>query len=314
MADTGDRILTGWISRRRLLATASAAGAALGAGPAFAVTAPDLSFYKPHHVSVAVSDLKRSAMFYQKLFGFEPIQSLSPKGSNTYGFYFNKYLLSLTYAPKGKTGVITHLGIGVKNFDPAATAAALKARGVDKFTGSEAGSEYVFTPDPDKVNLQIIDELWATPCPTCDAPPGDAVQPTPKDAIFKPVKMHHFAFTISDIKRSAEYYKRVLGFGAPKPVAPAGSNTYAIDVGGQYLVMQVKPEQPGVITHFAVGVAGFDAKSAAEKLRKAGITDFVVADQGGANWVDIKEPDGATVRVIDAKYDFPCKGCAPAPT
>ena len=67
------------------------------------------------NVSIVVSDLQRSAAFYQQLFGLPAL--------------FNGRFISLNPQPNG--GLITHFSIGVDNFQSGRDGEALQAAGGD---------------------------------------------------------------------------------------------------------------------------------------------------------------------------------------
>ena len=111
------------------------------------------------HLGFGVSDLKASAAFYQKLFGFPPLETTTPASAKTFGFYFGDHFLSLNPVPREKAGRISHYCIGCETFDPVKDGKRLMDAGFEgvRIDTSEA-NRWVTLPDPDKNVIQIFDK------------------------------------------------------------------------------------------------------------------------------------------------------------
>ena len=100
------------------------------------------------HVSLSVSDLQRSADYYQKVFGLAVLSQDKPNEIMRLGL--KRTLVSLRRAsPKG---VVDHFAIGVENFNRESVTKDLLDRGVMPEQNVEAGFH---VQDPDGFPVQI---------------------------------------------------------------------------------------------------------------------------------------------------------------
>jgi catechol 2,3-dioxygenase-like lactoylglutathione lyase family enzyme len=149
ISDLVERYERGGLSRRELIQ-----GLALlvASGPALAATDAPLSGQPPtgiDHISVRVSDLTRSAAFYQSLFGLRPLSEDKPHNILRLGD--KRVIVSLRRdAPHG---TIDHFGVGVQNFDKPAITRDLQQRGLTPQEDWEYGFH---VRDPDGVPVQIV--------------------------------------------------------------------------------------------------------------------------------------------------------------
>jgi catechol 2,3-dioxygenase-like lactoylglutathione lyase family enzyme len=141
---------SGRLSRRELVALLAAAVAAprtVAAQPA-ALTAATLN-----HASLIVSDLDRSVAFYQGAFGM-PIKSTQQGGVN---LAVGDAFLGIYQGGPNAMPHINHICFGLRGFDPAATVAALEARGLPAESRTRDGVTQVYTADPDNLRIQLQD-------------------------------------------------------------------------------------------------------------------------------------------------------------
>jgi len=100
------------------------------------------------HVSLSVSDLQRSADYYQKVFGLAVLSQDKPNEIMRLGL--KRTLVSLRRAsPKG---VVDHFAIGVENFNRESVTKDLLDRGVMPEQNADAGFH---VQDPDGFPVQI---------------------------------------------------------------------------------------------------------------------------------------------------------------
>jgi catechol 2,3-dioxygenase-like lactoylglutathione lyase family enzyme len=146
------------ISRRELVAALTAIVAGARAVPAAAQTPapqPVVQARTLNHVSLAVTDVEKSAEFYSNLLGLKVVSRPGNGGINLglSGSFFGLYKLA-------NPGTVNHCCIGVDNFDPDAIAAKLTARGimarVDRNPANRtSGGDQLYFRDPDNTNVQL---------------------------------------------------------------------------------------------------------------------------------------------------------------
>ena len=148
IADLVGRFERGGLTRRQLIQGLSALAIAGQAAPAPAQPA-GLRATGIDHVSVLVSDMQRSADFYQKVFGLSALSEDKPNRILRLGI--KRAVVSLRQEPPA--GVVDHFAIGVENFNRAAVTEVLKQHGLTPQENIEFGFH---VKDPDKVNVQIV--------------------------------------------------------------------------------------------------------------------------------------------------------------
>jgi catechol 2,3-dioxygenase-like lactoylglutathione lyase family enzyme len=144
------------ITRRELVAslTALVAGRASSASaqPATGAAAQARTL---NHVSLAVTDVEKSAEFYSNLLGLKVVSRPGNGGINLGlgGSFLGLYKLA-------NPGTVNHFCIGVDDFDPDRIAASLTARGlrarVDRNPANRtSGGDQLYFMDPDNTNVQL---------------------------------------------------------------------------------------------------------------------------------------------------------------
>jgi catechol 2,3-dioxygenase-like lactoylglutathione lyase family enzyme len=145
------------ISRRQLVASIAAlvAGGAASAGAQTPTVSQAAQGSTLNHVSLAVTDVERSAEFYGKLLGLKVVSRPGNGGINLGlgGSFLGVYKLA-------NPGTVNHFCIGVDNFDPDAMAAKLNAMGiratVDRNPANRtSGGDQLYFNDPDNTRVQL---------------------------------------------------------------------------------------------------------------------------------------------------------------
>jgi catechol 2,3-dioxygenase-like lactoylglutathione lyase family enzyme len=101
------------------------------------------------HVSIQVSDLKRSVDFYQKVFGFSVVSEDKPNEIVRLGT--TKALVSLHH--KNPTALVDHFAIGLDPFNKDSVTRELKQFGITPDENLDAGFHI---KDPEGMNVQIV--------------------------------------------------------------------------------------------------------------------------------------------------------------
>ena len=147
--DLVGRFERGALTRRQLIQGLSALVAAAVTSPAAAAQAGSLRGMGIDHVSILVTDLQRSAAFYQRVFGLNPVSEDKPNRILRLGT--NRTIVSLRY--EGPSGVTDHFAIGVENFNREAVTEQLKQHGLTPDQNVQFGFHI---KDPDGVVVQIV--------------------------------------------------------------------------------------------------------------------------------------------------------------
>ena len=154
MSQSVEHLLThyeaGRLSRRELVAILTAA---VVAPRTVAAQPPVLEAATLNHASLIVSDLGRSVAFYQRTFGLA-VKSTQQGGVN---LAVGDAFLGVYQGGANATPHINHICFGLRGFDPAATVAALEARGLPAEARARDGVTQVYTADPDNLRVQLQD-------------------------------------------------------------------------------------------------------------------------------------------------------------
>ena len=143
---------------RRELVVALAGVVAAAAAPASAQTAAPTMVAQGrtiNHVSMAVTDVEKSAAFYKALLG---LKEVSRPGNGGINLGLGSGFLGLYKLPS--PGTVNHFCIGVDDFDPDAMAEKLKQQGiqatVDRNPANRtSGGDQLYFTDPDKTRVQL---------------------------------------------------------------------------------------------------------------------------------------------------------------
>jgi catechol 2,3-dioxygenase-like lactoylglutathione lyase family enzyme len=99
--------------------------------------------------------------------------------------------------------------------------------------------------------------------------------------------VNHIAITVSDVKKSSDWYKELFG------LVPEQDEKDVAILGFGNTVLVLRPGQnPGRITHFCFGVKGFNLAQAEPELKKRGLNP-----QKDNESFHVKDPDGTNVQI-----------------
>lgn len=146
------------LSRRELVASLVAATGAVAIAPGALAQAPaPVAIGRSmNHVSLAVSDVARSAEFYQRVLGMDIISRPANGGLNM-GLGQESFL-GLYNLPN--PGSMHHLCIGVDNYDADDLAEKLVAHGIEAQVNRDpanrtSGGDQLYFNDPDGISVQL---------------------------------------------------------------------------------------------------------------------------------------------------------------
>ena len=158
MKETLERLLDSFeartLSRRELVATL----AALAAGGTPAVSAQIAQAAQGqtlNHVSLAVTDVERSAAFYSRVLG---LKEVSRPGNGGINLGLGTSFLGLYKLPN--PGTVHHFCIGIDDYDADRVAARLREMGlkptVDRNPANRtSGGDQLYFTDPDNTRVQL---------------------------------------------------------------------------------------------------------------------------------------------------------------
>ena len=156
----------GRLSRREVVTALAALFAASAEGAAQTPAAP-VAARTLNHVSISVTDIKRSAEFYQSLFGMRIISQQGTGNNPIAGGDGSVINLAPGAGPEfigiyqGKpVGDIGHFCLGVENFAADRVLAALTSRGVKASIRTRGQSREIFLTDPDNISVQLTDATY----------------------------------------------------------------------------------------------------------------------------------------------------------
>jgi catechol 2,3-dioxygenase-like lactoylglutathione lyase family enzyme len=148
IAEMVSRFERGRMTRRQLVQGLSMLMASAASATGAAQTGP-LRATGIDHVSVLVSDLQRSAAFYQNVFGMTQVSEDKPNQILRLGA--KKTLVSLRH--EGTPGLVDHFAISVENFNRDAVTKQLAGHGLTPQQNVEFGFH---VKDPDGAVVQIV--------------------------------------------------------------------------------------------------------------------------------------------------------------
>ncbi|MEJ1962011.1 MAG: VOC family protein [Gammaproteobacteria bacterium] len=149
ISDLVTRFESGRLSRRDLIQGLTMLVATASATAADSTPEATLSCTGVDHVSVRVKDLKKSAEFYQSLFGLEP------RGEDKEHriLRLGKKRVIVSLRQDEPFGQIDHFGLSIEGFNKDAAKKLLEARGHETKEDWEYG---FYTHDPDGTVVQML--------------------------------------------------------------------------------------------------------------------------------------------------------------
>lgn len=156
----------GRMTRRQLLASLVIAGSARAAAAQAPATSPLAGrASRVQHVNLFVSNIRRSAEFYQKLGLSGTPRPMYPRpGEAAYALDFTNgsFLSLIQTSDKERLGRVDHFCVGIDNFNIEKDTAALRNMGINPTT---AEFELLHMTDPDGIGVQMTDAKNNLDCP-----------------------------------------------------------------------------------------------------------------------------------------------------
>jgi catechol 2,3-dioxygenase-like lactoylglutathione lyase family enzyme len=296
-------IPSGQITRRNILRSLPAMAAA---APLIAqANKPTIRVRALNHMTLYVSDPKRSLEFYQGLFGM-PIQarqSASSAGLLRIGSG-PQYLALAAAGPDRKIG-IDHFCMTTDGFNATQALKVLAEHGVTKsdtpgpmkaWTRMRGDTLEFHLGDPDGIIVQLQDPSYCGGTGAlgnrCFATP----EPAPRKGLIAVRDLSHFTLTVSDSNRSRQFYRDVFGMGIRAYQGPSAPEL-AVGTGRQFLAMggggaNGAPRTAG-IAHACMTMENFNP----DKVLKT-LADFGIKPRG-----DARGPAGPLVSYLSIRKE-----------
>jgi catechol 2,3-dioxygenase-like lactoylglutathione lyase family enzyme len=230
------------------------------------------------HFGLTVPDPEATARFYGRIFDGQLFQEKDPPPR----FYVKLGAGYLAFGGKADVSPsIDHFCALVENYQPQEMRTSLETAAVKMGAGP-----FGMAMDPDGLRLQLL-----------RAPGGLAKTIIPAfrlsqdDALFEAIAPDHVVLHVSDLDRSAEFYRKIFG-----PEVSRAKKPERVWFAAARTKLGLEPaaegEKPNV-HHICVRVAGYEKKSAIEKLKRAQI-ECSVGDEG---LVRFRDPNGITMEL-----------------
>jgi catechol 2,3-dioxygenase-like lactoylglutathione lyase family enzyme len=230
------------------------------------------------HFGFTVPDPEATAKFYGAIFDRQLFQEKDPPPR----FYVK---LGTGYVAFGGNQTVTpsidHFCVLIENYQPPEMRKSLEAAGVTMSPGP-----FGMALDPDGLRLQLLrvpGGLAKTIIP--------AYRLSQDEALFEAIAPDHVMLHVSDLDRSVEHYKKLLG-----PVTSRSKKPERVWFGAAETKLGLELAASGEkssIHHICMRVAGFEKKSAMDKLKRAGI-ESTLEDEG---LVRFRDPNGIVMEL-----------------
>jgi catechol 2,3-dioxygenase-like lactoylglutathione lyase family enzyme len=239
------------------------------------------------HFGLTVPDPEATAKFYGRIFDGQLFQEKDPPPR----FYVK---LGAGYLAFGGNPTVSpsidHFCVLMENYQPPEMRKSLEAAGVTMSAGP-----FGMALDPDGLRLQLLrvpGGLAKTIIP--------AFRLSGDDALFEAIAPDHVVLHVSDLARSVEHYEKLFGPVVRTKEASRTKKPERVWFGAARtklgLELAANGEKPS-IHHICVRVAGFEKKSAMEKLKRAGIESSIENTPGKEGLVRFHDPNGIVMEL-----------------
>ena len=324
------------ISRRDVL---SALPAAFGLGAVLRAqqSSAPLATIAMNHVTLTVTNAKRSVEFYQRLFGLPIVATQGPVPILRLGA--GPQFIALSERPTAKPA-IDHVCLTIERFDvdrvmktlagfgvmPAEQGAAgglgggplrarVRMRG-ENAGGAKEGTPEIYFGDPDGITIQLQDAKYCGGAGVLGEVCSSSQAGSKPPLVTR--EMNHVTLAVSDPKRSQEFYQRV--FGLPVVAMQAAIPIMRVGRGPGFIALSSAGKGTPIIHHVCVTIDNFDPDKTMQTLAQLGVKKAEGADAGpltarirmrgpeaggakeGTPELYFTDPDGITIQLQDVRY------------
>jgi catechol 2,3-dioxygenase-like lactoylglutathione lyase family enzyme len=324
------------ISRREIL---SAVPGVFGFGALLRAqqSAGPLAAVAMNHVTLTVTNAKRSLDFYQRLFGLPIVATQGPVPILRLGP--GPQFIALTERPTAKPG-IDHVCLTIERFDVDRVMKALAGFGVtaaeqgaagglsggplrarvrmrgENAGGAKEGTPEVYFGDPDGITIQLQAPSYCGGAGVLGE--GCSSSQTGSKPPLVTREMNHVTLAVSDPKRSLEFYQRV--FGLPVVATQGPIPIMRVGRGPAFIALSSAGTGSPLIHHVCVTIDNFDPDRTMQTLAELGVKKAEGAAAGpltaririrgpeaggakeGTPELYMTDPDGITIQLQDVRY------------
>jgi catechol 2,3-dioxygenase-like lactoylglutathione lyase family enzyme len=281
-----------------------------------------------NHMTLFVSDPKRSVEFYQGLFGM-PVQARQGNSALLRIGPGPQYIALAAAGPNRKPG-IDHFCMTVEGFDTVRELRILAEHGVARSEAAGALKTWTrmrgetlefYLGDPDGIVVQLQDLRYCGGGGALGDMCLTAPEPSPHKGLISVRDLSHFTLNVSDAKRSRDFYQglfgmRVQAYQGAMPVLAVGPGPQFLALGGgganrapaiAHACMTMEGFEPDKVLKL---LADFGIKPRGEARGPAGpMVSYVsmrMEDRGGAKGgtpeLYFTDPDGIVMQLQDVSY------------
>jgi catechol 2,3-dioxygenase-like lactoylglutathione lyase family enzyme len=240
---------------------------------------------------MVVPDVAAAGRFYGAIFNPE----LHKENSDPLRYYVSMgigYIALGANRQQGTPSRIDHYCALVDGYNAQAFRQELEAQGI---TVSAGGVGMI--GDADGIQLQLLGIPGGLARTT--VPAGRIVE---KPALVRPLGLDHIMLSVTDVEKSAKYYRLLFGKEWSKNTNP---DRLWFQIGGTRLGIQnVKQGESPRVDHFCVSVGGFDPAAVTAGLKDLGAEILSATDESqdrtrfrDLDLVRFKDPNGIIVEV-----------------
>ena len=243
------------------------------------------------HMTLSVSDLKRSIEFYQGLFGM-PIQARQGASPSLRIGPGPQFLFLGPVGPNGKPG-INHWCVFTDNFNVERTISVLAEHGVTKSDkngpmtmrvrmrgpengGAKEGTPELYVGDPDGLVVQIQDSTYCGGAGVLGNVCLPKPEPAPTKGLLAMEDLSHFTIFVTDAQRSMDFYQSVFAMPiqahqGPTPLLGVGSRGSFLTIAGGGGGRAGAAPPAASINHVSFRMRNFDPDKVTKTLLSYGL-------------------------------------------
>ncbi len=225
------------------------------------------------HVGMTVPDQEATAKFYGRIFDPQLFQERDPPPR----FYVRLGTAYFAFGGGAAPPRIDHFCALVKDYKPQEMRKTLADAGISMGTGPGG-----MPADPDGLRLQLLGVPGGL---ARTIVPGARI--STDDAAIQAIGLDHIMLVVSDLEKSAEFYKKFFG-----PELPRTKKPERIWFGAARTRLGLEAATAGrqpAIDSVCVKIAGFDRRGTTDKLKRLGV-EVVTSDD--KDLLRFRDPNG----------------------